>query len=80
MWLQLHITSASDTRALHVSELGLTNSMTDLNLAVLIFLVVLITQIVNWVGKTVLQDAVGFTRRPYCSAGLCGVVCIWSAG
>jgi hypothetical protein len=31
--------------------------MADLNLAVLIFLVVLLTQVVAWIGKSVLQEA-----------------------
>lgn len=32
--------------------------MADLNLGLLIFLVVLLTQIVSWVGKSVLQEVV----------------------
>lgn len=47
---------------LHAEEQDRT--MTDLNLAVLIFLVVLITQFVNWVGKNVLQEAVRFSFKP----------------
>jgi hypothetical protein len=47
--------------------------MADLNLALLIFLVVFLTQLVAWVGKSVLQELVrrlGATLRPGASRGV----------
>jgi hypothetical protein len=48
--------------------------MADLNLALLIFLVVFLTQLVAWVGKSVLQELVRRLRdssSPRASRGVC---------